>query len=281
MWKRTSLLRRAIWFVQTVLAVCPSAPDLALLSTSITAVFPVTAIRLPKWSAKEGHRLRRQVLASSDGGAGSDMTRRSDRCSLGYDRAPRQPDCLDRIQSLSLHPRAGGSPLGIFQRRCPRSRYDVPGLQAAGQDPWRSIQARPCRSLSISWAAPSEQLKQGVVMASTAAADEGTFDEALGRRISRAVKDWTGQLVDVSGRNTLLCFKDLKAGTLDLSTARDVSLERILAGHTVRFSDAFDRRRPTPRCASGTGNQGPGRGELRRAGPSDTLPGVGNGDLDQ
>ncbi len=76
-------------------------------------------------------------------------------------------------------------------------------------------------------------------MASTAAADEGTFDEALGRRISRAVKDWTGQLVDVSGRNTLLCFKDLKAGTLDLSTARDVSLERILAGHTVRFSDAF------------------------------------------
>jgi very-short-patch-repair endonuclease len=66
-----------------------------------------------------------------------------------------------------------------------------------------------------------------------------TFDEAMGRRISRAVKDWTGQLVDVTGRNTLLCFRDLKAGTLDLSGATDVAVERLLAGHAIRFSEAF------------------------------------------
>ena len=67
--------------------------------------------------------------------------------------------------------------------------------------------------------------------------EDATFDEALGRRISRAVKDWTGQLVDVSGRNTLLCYKDLKAGTLDFSGVTDVALERILVGYAIRFSD--------------------------------------------
>jgi hypothetical protein len=65
------------------------------------------------------------------------------------------------------------------------------------------------------------------------------FDGTKGRRISRAVKDWTGQLVDVSGRNTLLCYRELKAGTLDFSGASDGALERMLAGYALRFSDAF------------------------------------------
>jgi hypothetical protein len=52
---------------------------------------------------------------------------------------------------------------------------------------------------------------------------EGGFDETLGKRISRVVKDWTGQLVDVSGCNILLCYRDLKAGTLDLSGAGNVA----------------------------------------------------------
>jgi hypothetical protein len=69
---------------------------------------------------------------------------------------------------------------------------------------------------------------------------EGEFDETLGKRISRAIKDWTGQLIDISGRNTLLCYRDLKAGTLDLAAAGDVAREQLLAGHTVRFSEAFE-----------------------------------------
>jgi very-short-patch-repair endonuclease len=70
-------------------------------------------------------------------------------------------------------------------------------------------------------------------------AKEATFDETLANRINQAVKDWTGQLVDVSGRNTLLCYRDLKAGTLDLERAGEVAVEQLLAGHTFRFSDAF------------------------------------------
>ena len=69
--------------------------------------------------------------------------------------------------------------------------------------------------------------------------EDAAFDDGAGRRIIRAVKDWTGQLIDVSGRNTLLSFKDLRAGTLDLSSAKDVAIERMLAGFTIRFSEAF------------------------------------------
>ncbi len=81
--------------------------------------------------------------------------------------------------------------------------------------------------------------------------EDATFDEALGRRIGRAVKDWTGQLVDVSGRNTLLCYKDLKAGTLDFSDALDVGRERMLAGHAVRFSETFGEEALAPAARRG------------------------------
>ncbi len=69
--------------------------------------------------------------------------------------------------------------------------------------------------------------------------EDAAFDDGAGRRIIRAVKDWTGQLIDVSGRNTLLSFKDLRAGTLDLSSAKDVAIERMLAGFTNPISEAF------------------------------------------
>jgi hypothetical protein len=85
----------------------------------------------------------------------------------------------------------------------------------------------------------------------TGAPADTTFDEALSRRISRAVKVWTGQLVDVSGRNTLLSYRDLKAGTLDLGTANEVAVEAILSGRTVRFSDAFGREELGPATRRG------------------------------
>ena len=34
--------------------------------------------------------------------------------------------------------------------------------------------------------------------------------------IRRAVRTWTGELVDLGGRNTLLYYRDLKQGTLDI-----------------------------------------------------------------
>ncbi|MHB1486650.1 MAG: AAA domain-containing protein [Acidimicrobiales bacterium] len=81
--------------------------------------------------------------------------------------------------------------------------------------------------------------------------DEPTFDETTPRRISQAVKDWTGQLVDISGRNTLLCYRDLKVGTLDFSDATDVAMDRLLAGNTVRLSEAFRAESLAPAARRG------------------------------
>jgi hypothetical protein len=69
---------------------------------------------------------------------------------------------------------------------------------------------------------------------------DGVGGQALKGRIDRAIATWTGQLVDVTGRNTLLCYRDLKAGTLELTETNEVALERLLGTHTVRFSEAFD-----------------------------------------
>ena len=47
----------------------------------------------------------------------------------------------------------------------------------------------------------------------------GEAAEARAGLLRRQVKVWTGQLVDLSGRNNLLFYRDLKRGTLDLSDA--------------------------------------------------------------
>lgn len=63
------------------------------------------------------------------------------------------------------------------------------------------------------------------------------------RLIAKSVKTWTGDLVDLGGRNTLLYYRDLKQGTLDLSPAsraNDVAVDEFLGGHTTRLSELFD-----------------------------------------
>jgi Protein of unknown function (DUF4011) len=57
--------------------------------------------------------------------------------------------------------------------------------------------------------------------------------------IKKAVKVWSGQLVDLSGRNNLLYFKDLKLGTLDLGDARTERVDDLLAGRVVALSRLF------------------------------------------
>ena len=37
--------------------------------------------------------------------------------------------------------------------------------------------------------------------------------------VRRAVETWKKQLIDLGGRNNLLAYRDLKAGTLDFSSA--------------------------------------------------------------
>lgn len=63
------------------------------------------------------------------------------------------------------------------------------------------------------------------------------------RLVSKSVKTWTGELVDLGGRNTLLYYRDLKQGTLDLSpgsSADDVAVDELLGGRSTRLSNLFD-----------------------------------------
>lgn len=63
-------------------------------------------------------------------------------------------------------------------------------------------------------------------------------------RVGRAVRTWTGELVDLGGRNTLLYYRDLKQGTLDIgpgSPADSVAVDALLSSRIVRLSVLFDQ----------------------------------------
>ena len=83
------------------------------------------------------------------------------------------------------------------------------------------------------------------------ARDEGSIEEAggpggLGRYSGRRVelvqkvaKEWTAALEDLGGRNNLLNYRDLKQGTLDLTSADPQALRGLLAGKEVKLSSLF------------------------------------------
>ncbi|WP_404391816.1 AAA domain-containing protein [Humibacillus xanthopallidus] len=56
-------------------------------------------------------------------------------------------------------------------------------------------------------------------------------------RVAAAVKTWQRTLVDLGGRNTLLWYRDLPSGTLDLTTAHPGGVSKLLAGHGTRLSE--------------------------------------------
>lgn len=55
--------------------------------------------------------------------------------------------------------------------------------------------------------------------------------------VNGAVTAWTRHLVDLGGRNTLLWYRDLPTGTLDLSTAHPSGLALLMTGRPTRLSD--------------------------------------------
>jgi hypothetical protein len=57
--------------------------------------------------------------------------------------------------------------------------------------------------------------------------------------VRRQVKVWTGQLIDLGGRNNLLYYRDLKQGTLDLADANERGLADLLANKSVKLSKLF------------------------------------------
>jgi hypothetical protein len=58
-------------------------------------------------------------------------------------------------------------------------------------------------------------------------------------RVAAAVRTWQRTLVDLGGRNTLLWYRDLSAGTLDVTTAHPGGVSMLLAGKHTRLSDLF------------------------------------------
>ncbi len=57
--------------------------------------------------------------------------------------------------------------------------------------------------------------------------------------VTNAATAWSGQLIDLGGRNTLLYYRDLRAGTLDLTAAAPGALAGLLDGRTTRLSALF------------------------------------------
>ncbi|GAA6526408.1 AAA domain-containing protein [Intrasporangium sp. DVR] len=66
---------------------------------------------------------------------------------------------------------------------------------------------------------------------------ESTSGDPRADRVATAVKAWQRSLVDLGGRNTLLWYRDLPSGTLDLTTAHPGGVSMLLAGRRTRLSD--------------------------------------------
>ena len=65
---------------------------------------------------------------------------------------------------------------------------------------------------------------------------EPTVDPRVDR-VAGAVAQWTRHLVDLGGRNTLLWYRDLPTGTLDLTTAHPGGISMLHAGRPTKLSD--------------------------------------------
>jgi hypothetical protein len=57
--------------------------------------------------------------------------------------------------------------------------------------------------------------------------------------VAAAQRQWIDALTDLGGRNTLLYFKDRRAGTLDLAGADPEMLERFIRTGSARLTKLF------------------------------------------
>ena len=58
-------------------------------------------------------------------------------------------------------------------------------------------------------------------------------------KVEQAAQQWAKDLTDLSGRNRLLYYKDLKAGTLDLANAAPAAVKTLITKGKVRLSRLF------------------------------------------
>jgi very-short-patch-repair endonuclease len=76
-------------------------------------------------------------------------------------------------------------------------------------------------------------------MVSPAAGRDDALAAQRRQQVVDAVSTWSGQLIDLGGRNQLLYYRDLKVGTLDLADANPVAVDGLLDGRTVPLSRLF------------------------------------------
>ena len=57
--------------------------------------------------------------------------------------------------------------------------------------------------------------------------------------VNRARDQWISRLIDLSRRNRLLYFRDLKTGSLDLSRFSETLLPALIRSEAVKLSDLF------------------------------------------
>lgn len=82
----------------------------------------------------------------------------------------------------------------------------------------------------------------GLTPGGVGATSMAPLDQERAEAVRRAQQVWRGQLVDLGGRNTLLYYRDLKVGTLDLgpgSTADQAAVQQLLASHAMGLSALF------------------------------------------
>src|ERR1035441_5539627 len=79
--------------------------------------------------------------------------------------------------------------------------------------------------------------EKGLTMSRSASAGvpEGNSDPRLAA-VRASAESWINKLIDLSRRNNLLFFRDLKTGTLDLSGAPPEVLDDLFSGRSVRIS---------------------------------------------
>jgi hypothetical protein len=78
--------------------------------------------------------------------------------------------------------------------------------------------------------------------------------------VQTALQQWIAALTDLGGRNTLLYYKDRRAGTLDLAHADPEALDRFTRTGSIRLTRAVQGRRPARRrdqAGAGHPPQGP------------------------
>ena len=73
--------------------------------------------------------------------------------------------------------------------------------------------------------------------AATAAFAGAADEDPRATRVAAARTAWTRHLVDLGGRNTLLWYRDLPTGTLDLTTAHPGGVAMLLSGRPTKLSD--------------------------------------------